>query len=54
MPSSNDIYHVRPFSIVIKVEKDDDVITNQAFNINQWSGENITLQRVGVNEQDNK
>ena len=47
LPTSNDIYNTKPFPLTIKVKCDGDIVLNQVFSINQWSGENITLNRVG-------
>lgn len=47
LPVSNDIYNTKPFPLSMKVKCDGDIILNQVFSINQWSGENITLNRVG-------
>ena len=47
LPSSDDIYAVKPFALVVKVERDAEIVVNQSFEINQWSGDNISLERVG-------
>ena len=49
LPSTNDIVKTKPFSLVVKVENDKkESLVNQVFKINQWSGDNITLEKVGV------
>jgi len=48
LPLSNDIHNVEHFPLIIKVEKGGNSVLNRAFEINQWSGENITLERVGA------
>ncbi len=51
LPSTNDIIKTKPFSLVVKVENEQKAtIVNQAFKINQWSGDNISLEKVGLNE----
>ena len=51
LPSTNDIIKTKPFSLVVKVENDKkENLINQAFKINQWSGDNIALNKVGVTE----
>ena len=50
LPLSNDIHNVEHFPLIIKVEKGGNSVLNRAFEINQWSGENITLERVGAEE----
>lgn len=51
LPLSNEIHKVESFPIVIKVTKSESTIVNQAFEINQWSGDNITLERVGAEKE---
>ena len=51
LPSTDDIIKTKPFSLVVKVENDKkENLINQAFKINQWSGDNIALNKVGVTE----
>ena len=51
LPSTNDIIKTKPFSLVVKVENNKkENLINQAFKINQWSGDNIALNKVGVTE----
>lgn len=47
LPSTNDIAKAKPFRLIVKVESESDVILNQIFDINQWSGDNISLERLG-------
>ena len=44
LPATDDISKTKPFPLIIKVEGDDGVLLNQVFDINQWSGDNITLK----------
>ena len=49
LPTTNDIIKTKPFSLLVKVENDSkEVLVNQAFKINQWSGDNIALKKVGA------
>ena len=51
LPSTNDIIKTKPFSFVVKVENEKkEALVNQVFKINQWSGDNISLEKVGLNE----
>lgn len=51
LPTTDDVIKTKPFPLIIKVEdKTKAVLVNQAFKINQWSGDNITLEKVGANE----
>lgn len=50
LPFTDDLYQIKPFPVVVKVEADRRVIVNQAFEINQWSGDNIALKRVGAED----
>ena len=50
LPSTNDIIKTKPFALVVKIERDKkEVLVNQAFKVNQWSGDNISLEKVGLN-----
>ena len=50
LPSTNDIIKTKPFPLIVKVENTEkEVLVNQAFKINQWSGDNIALKKVGAN-----
>ena len=51
LPSTNDIIKTKPFPLIVKVENDQkEILVNQAFKINQWSGDNIALKKVGAKE----
>ena len=50
LPATNDIHATKPFPLIIKVEADGKVVMNQVFNINQWSGENIAVKKLGAKE----
>ena len=51
LPSTDDIIKTKPFPLIVKIENDKkEILVNQAFKINQWSGDNIALNKVGVNE----
>ena len=50
LPTTNDIVKTKPFALVVKVENEKkESLVNQAFKVNQWSGDNITLEKVGLN-----
>lgn len=44
LPSTNDLYRIKLFSVVVKVDADKKRVLSQSFNVNQWSGENISLK----------
>ena len=48
LPFTDDLYEIKSFPVVVRVEADKKVVLNQAFEINQWSGDNIALKRVGA------
>ena len=50
LPFTDDLYQIKPFPVVVRVEADRKVVVNQAFEINQWSGDNIALKRVGAED----
>jgi hypothetical protein len=50
LPSTSDIYKTKNFHLTVKVEADKEILLNQVFDINQWSGDNISLDRVGAKE----
>ncbi len=50
LPFTDDLYQIKPFPVVVRVESDKKVVLNQAFEINQWSGDNIALKRVGAED----
>ena len=47
LPSVDDISMTNPFPLVVKVEREGEQILSRTFDINQWSGDNIALERVG-------
>ena len=50
LPTTNDIVKTKPFALVVKVENEKkESLVNQAFKVNQWSGDNISLEKVGLN-----
>ena len=64
LPLTNDIYKTRPFHLTVKVssgkeiilivkivDEKKEVLVNQVFKVNQWSGDNITLNRVGCSSE---
>ena len=44
LPSIDDISITSPFPLLVKVTKDDKEVANHIFEINQWSGDNISLK----------
>ena len=46
LPITDEIFKTKPFALIVKAENESGVVLNQSFDINQWSGDNITL-RVG-------
>lgn len=50
LPTTDDIYQTKPFPLIVKVECDGKSIINRSFEINQWSGDNISLERVGATD----
>ena len=51
MPATNDIIKTKPFPLIVKVvDERKDILVNQVFKVNQWSGDNIALKRVGAKE----
>ena len=51
LPSTNDIIKTKPFPLIVKVENEKkEILVNQVFDINQWSGDNISLKRVGAKD----
>ncbi len=51
LPTTNDVFKTKPFPLIVKVvdDKKEEVI-NQAFKVNQWSGDNIAINKVGATE----
>ncbi len=51
LPSTNDIIKTKPFPLIVKiVDEKKEVLVNQVFKVNQWSGDNIALKKVGAKE----
>ena len=50
LPISDDIYATKPFSLRVKVERDGESVESRVYEINQWSGDNISLERVGLTQ----
>lgn len=51
LPSTNDIIKTKPFPLIVKiVDEKKEVLVNQVFKVNQWSGDNISLKKVGAKE----
>ena len=50
LPSTSDIYKTKNFHLTVKVEANKEILLNQVFDINQWSGDNISLDKVGAKE----
>lgn len=50
LPTTNDIFDTKPFHLSVKVSMNDEEIVNRIFDINQWSGENIALEEIGLNK----
>ncbi len=51
LPTTNDIIETKPFPLIVKVVDDKkDILVNQVFKVNQWSGDNISLEKVGLKE----
>ena len=51
LPTTNDIIKTKPFPLIVKVVDDKkDILVNQVFKVNQWSGDNISLEKIGLKE----
>ena len=48
-PATNDIIEAKPFHLSAKVTMDGNELLNRMFDINQWSGDNIALEKIGLN-----
>ena len=48
LPTTNEIAKTKPFPLTVKVEQGGQAIMNQVFEINQWSGDNISLEKLGL------
>jgi hypothetical protein len=49
LPTTNDIIKTKPFHLSVKVTANGEEIINRLFDINQWSGDNISLEKIGLN-----
>lgn len=50
LPTTDDVFKTKPFPLIVKVVDDKrEVIVNQVFEVNQWSGDNIAIKKVGAN-----
>ena len=50
LPVTNDIMKAKPFHLSVKVEADDEQLITRMYDINQWSGDNIALEKIGLKE----
>ena len=50
LPTTNEIFDTKPFPLSVKVTANGEDILNQTFDINQWSGDNIALEKIGLNK----
>ena len=51
LPTTDDVFKTKPFPLIVKVVNGKkEVVVNQAFKVNQWSGDNIAIKKVGVIE----
>lgn len=50
LPATNDIIEAKPFHLTVKVEANGEPIVSRVFDVNQWSGDNIALEKIGLNE----
>ena len=51
LPTTNDVTKTKPFPLIVKIVDDKkEVLVNQVFKVNQWSGDNIALKKVGAKE----
>ena len=48
LPKTDCVYETKPFALIVKVERDGEQLVNQVFDINQWSGDNIALPKLGA------
>ena len=45
--TTNDIIKTKPFPLIVKiVDEKKEVLVNQVFKVNQWSGDNIVIRVV--------
>lgn len=50
LPTTDIVAEAKNFPLIIKVECNGEVVVNRVFDINQFSGENISLERIGATE----
>lgn len=51
LPTTDDVFKTKPFPLIVKVEDDKkDILVNQVFKVNQWSGDNIAINKVGAKD----
>ena len=50
LPATNDIIEAKPFHLTVKVEANGKPIVSRVFDVNQWSGDNVALEKIGLNE----
>ncbi len=48
LPKTNIVAEAKPFHLTIKVENEDEALVNQVFDINQFAGDNIAIERIGA------
>ena len=49
LPTTNDIIEAKPFHLSVKVAMDGNEVLSKIFDVNQWSGDNIALEKIGLN-----
>ena len=50
LPTTNDIIEAKPFHLSVKVTMDGNEVLSKIFDVNQWSGDNIALEKIGLNK----
>jgi hypothetical protein len=51
LPTIDDVFKTKPFPLIVKVEDDKkQILVNQVFKVNQWSGDNIAINKVGAKD----
>ena len=50
LPVTNDIMKAKPFHLTVKVETDGEQLISRVYDINQWAGDNIALEKIGLKE----
>jgi hypothetical protein len=51
LPTTDDVFKTKPFPLIVKVEDDKkEILVNQVFKVNQWSGDNIAINKVGAKD----